>query len=145
MRALVKVLVNRIGIVAGVGIALALSSPASTIASVNFSCITFNWVNCNTLGPGFTATFSDDNPPAAPGQIAVTVTNANLGPVIAEIYFDDSGASALFTGIASIINGPGVAYSIGGAPPQLPSQNTAVPPFNSEAYFATANNPSPTN
>ena len=76
-------------------------------------------------------------------QLSVTVSPfgaqakflfSNSGPIacsIADVYFDDGS----LLGIASIINGPGVNFSQGASPPNLPAGNNATPPFETTAGF----------
>jgi hypothetical protein len=71
------------------------------------------------------------------GSGKVLFTFENSGPSacsITDIYFDSYDGGALAS-IASIDNSdPGVSFSAGAAPPDLPGGNNAVPPF-----VATAN------
>lgn len=53
----------------------------------------------------------------------------NAGPAVSslqDIYFDDN---ALLSSVSPIITGIGASFGQGAAPPNLPSGNTATPPF----------------
>lgn len=79
---------------------------------------------------------------AGSGTVIFTITNAMGGSAssIANVYFDDLAIAML--GAATITNGPGVVFSSGGSPGNLPAGNTAG--FNADFAFS-ANNPKPTN
>ena len=65
----------------------------------------------------------------------------NVGPSassIADIYFEDDGT---LLGIASIANGPGVDFSQGASPGNLPGGNSISPPFQATAGFTADSNP----
>ncbi len=76
------------------------------------------------------------------GTVIFTVSNASGGSAssIANVYFDDLAIALL--GSVTITNGPGVAFSSGGSPSDLPAGNTAG--FAADRAFS-ANNPKPTN
>lgn len=76
---------------------------------------------------------------AGEAQLSVEVTDAGSGRAlftfrnvgsaamsITDIYFDNGTALA---SLHSITNGPGVQFSNGATPPNLPAGNNAVPPF----------------
>jgi hypothetical protein len=64
-------------------------------------------------------------------QVQFKFTN-NSTSSLADVYFDDG----TLLGIASITDsGPGVAFTQGASPPDLPSGNTASPPFQTTAGF----------
>lgn len=68
----------------------------------------------------------------------VLFTFLNSGPAassITDVYFDDGA----LLGIASIINGPGVNFSQGAAPPNLPGGNAVN--FNTTSGFLADSNP----
>ena len=75
-------------------------------------------------------------------------TFSNVGPTasfIAQIYFDDGPPQSLLQ-LVNVVNGPGVSFAQGGTPSDLPSGNTAIPPFvTTPGFLATANNPAPQN
>jgi len=76
----------------------------------------------------------------AVGLNQVSFTFANAGPLamsITDVYFDDGS----LLGIASIVEGPGVAYSQNATPPNLPGGNTANPPFQVTAGFSADSDP----
>ena len=78
---------------------------------------------------------------AGPGASQASFTFTNTGPgasSITDIYFDDG----TLLGIASIINGgPGVSFSQGASPGNLPAGNNASPPFDATAGFTADSNP----
>lgn len=84
------------------------------------------------------------------GQFSVVVTDLggsqasftfyNIGTFqssITDIYFDDG----VLLGIATVINGPGVNFSQGASPPDLPGGNNCVPPFDVTAGFLADSDP----
>lgn len=74
------------------------------------------------------------------GANNVLFTFKNTGPFassITDIYFDDGTLLALST----ITNGPGVDFSVGAAPGNLPGGNALSPAFNNTAGFASDSNP----
>ena len=86
-----------------------------------------------------------NNPEDLSGQLAVEVTangamvdfkftnNVGIASSIADIYFDDG----TLLGIASITDsGDGVAFSSPASPGNLPSGNTATPPFVTTVPFS---------
>jgi hypothetical protein len=74
------------------------------------------------------------------GENQVMFHFTNLGPYassITAIYFDDGA----LLGIASINNGPGVSFSQGAAPPDLPGGNQCDPDFEVTAGFLADSDP----
>lgn len=70
-----------------------------------------------------------------PGANQVTFHFINTGPnasSIADVYFDDG----TLLGIANIIEGPGVAFSQGASPGNLPGGNNCQPAFETTAGFS---------
>ena len=71
-----------------------------------------------------------------PGSNQVLFTFSNTGPAassITDVYFDDG----VLTSVASIDNSdPGVSFSQGASPPNLPGANNVSPPFVTTAGFA---------
>lgn len=64
------------------------------------------------------------------GSNQVLFTFLNSGPLassITDVYFDDG--SNILDDINAIVNGPGVSFSTGASPPDLPGRNMASPPF----------------
>lgn len=108
-------------------LAVACWAPAASAITYSF----FNITNNN----------ADDV--ATAGQYLVDVTAAgaqvqfiftNSGPAassIADIYFDDGS----LLGIANIINGPGVSFSQGASPANLPGGNAIFPQFETTVGF----------
>ncbi len=77
---------------------------------------------------------------ADPDAGRVLFTFRNIGPLpmsITDIYFDDGA----LLGIASITNGPGVAFSQGASPGNLPAGNSISPPFVTTAGFLADSDP----
>ena len=70
-------------------------------------------------------------------QVQFKFTN-NSSSSLTDVYFDDG----TLLGIASITDsGPGVAFSAGGSPPNLPGGNTASPSFATTAGFLADSDP----
>jgi len=75
---------------------------------------------------------------SAGNQVAFQLYNTGpLASSITDIYFDDG----VLLGIASINNGPNVAFSQGASPSDLPSGNNAVPPFETTPGFSADSDP----
>jgi hypothetical protein len=118
------------------GTALALATAVllsgGAAHAIGFSCITGN--NATQCGIGeaqFSATL------AAFGAGQVSITFLNSGPTasfIAQVYIDDDASA--FAGIASITDGTGTDFEIGGSPPNLPGGNTVSPVFTATARAA---------
>jgi hypothetical protein len=75
-----------------------------------------------------------------PGPNQVLFKFYNIGSAdssIADIYFDDG----TLLGIASIVNGAGVAFSQGASPGNLPGGDTISPPFVTTADFLADSDP----
>lgn len=95
---------------------------------------------------------NSDATAAGEAQLSVTVgeqdgmasfTFENDGPVassITDIYFDDG----TLLDLATIINGPGVLFSVGANPGELPGANAANPPFVTTAGFSADSDAPPT-
>lgn len=123
------------------GLALAvtvLGFGVERASAFGFGCVTNNSATDCGIGEAQLSGDFSTNPPAGAGQVLLTLTNAGpLASSIAQVYLDD-GVSALFAGIASIVNGSGVNFSVGGSPPDLPGGNTVG--FTAD-FLATANAP----
>jgi hypothetical protein len=122
---------------------LLLLTASSSFAAPIFSygCITDNGNGCAAMSSQLTVEINN-----VAGLPAFTFVNA--GPTASSItglYWDDD--NNLLLSVNSLVgSGAGVAFSAGGTPASLPSQNTAVPPFTSDTSLtATANNPAPAN
>ncbi len=116
-----------------------LAIPPAHATTFGFGCITDNGNGCASLAPQLTVDLSD------PGGGQALFTFHNAGPIassVAGIYWDDNGG--VLGSIDSFIPSAGVAFGVGGTPANLPSQNTAVPPFTTD-FTATADSPAPTN
>lgn len=88
----------------------------------------------------------------AEAQLTVVVSEGDLGHVLFTFYNAGPGASSItdvyfddgsLLGISDIINGPGVLFSPGASPDNLPGGNEADPPFVTTAGF-NADSDSPT-
>ncbi|HEX5065147.1 MAG TPA: PEP-CTERM sorting domain-containing protein [Myxococcota bacterium] len=67
------------------------------------------------------------------GQIDFTFHNVGAAASsIADVYWDDGTLLSIF----SITNGPGVSFSQGATPPDLPGGNNASPPFVTSVGFS---------
>ena len=99
---------------------------SAAAATFGFSCITNN--NAGDCAAG-TAQLSVDVTDAGGGLVLFTFNNA--GPAassLADVYFDDGVLQTL----ESIINSPGVSFSEGASPPDLPGGNVLSPPFSAD-------------
>jgi hypothetical protein len=115
---------------------IAVALPASA-ASVGFGCITGNLASDCAIGEAQLHLAITDE---GSGQVRFTFSNSGpLPSVISEIYFDDGA----LLGIASIIDGTGVAFQQDAHPPDLPGGNLASPPFEVTAGFLAEAVPSP--
>jgi hypothetical protein len=102
-------------------LALAIGSPAFAIG---VTCISNNNAGDCAVGE---AQFSVDVSDAGGGLVLFTFNNA--GPAvssIADVYFDDG----VLRTIESIINSPGVSFSEGATPPNLPAAGNVSPAFD---------------
>jgi hypothetical protein len=110
---------------------------ASALATVTYS---FNNITANSLADaaaGEAQCFVDVDPV---GATQVSFTFRNNGPLamsITDVYFDDG----TLLGIASVVNFPGVSFTQGASPPNLPGGNLASPPFVTTAGFLADSNP----
>lgn len=106
-------------------VGLLMARPAAAL-TIGFYKITNNG-NTNVAAQ-LTADVTD----AGGGQ--VNFTFYNIGPIassITDIYFDDG----TLLDIATVINGPGVSFSEGAAPPNLPGGQSISPNFNTTQGF----------
>lgn len=97
---------------------LATSMWASTAEAVLYGFTNITGNNAVNAAAGEAQLFVDVTNPVA-GQARLTFLN--IGPIamsITDIYVDDDGGN--FSGIASILNGPGVNFVTGASPPNLP-------------------------
>jgi len=127
------------------GFALAgYSSPAQAeIITLGFGNISANDVN--DAATGETQLFVDifnsaEDPSISASQIVIRFRNE--GPAassITDVYIDDDGGSILSMG--SIRNGPGVDFSAGASPGDLPAGNNADPDFSATTGLTADSNP----
>lgn len=116
---------------------LAVAAPAKA-ATLSFFCITNNSAGNCAIGES---------------QLSVNVSTygtnqarfdfLNVGAdasSITDVYFDDGA----LLGIATIVNGPGVSFSQGASPPNLPGGNNVTPPFQVTEGFLADSDPSVT-
>jgi hypothetical protein len=79
------------------------------------------------------------------GTTGVEFTFRNTGPIassIAQLYLENS----VFSSIASILNQPGVSFSMGAKPGNLPGSTNVTPAFQVTPGFAvSADSPAPAN
>ena len=118
------------GIVAAVWVA-----PTWGITTLSFDNISANSVGDALIGE--TQLFVDV---ADIGGSQVSFRFYNTGPnasSITDVYFEDG----TLLGIATVINAPGVNFSQGASPGNLPSANQAVPPFVATAGFTADSDP----
>lgn len=123
-------------------LAVGMLSLATAVAQADsitypFFCITNNdAADCAVGEAQLSVTVSNDG--VGFGQVKFTFNNS--GPQdssIADAYFDDG----TLLGIATIINGPGVSFSLGASPPDLPGGNALSPPFEATAGFTADSDP----
>ena len=111
----------------------------SQAVTYGFDCITGNVAGDCSIGE---AQLTVDVTDAGAGQVLFTFNNA--GPEassITDVYFDDGSISSI-SAIASIDNSvPGVNFSIGAAPPDLPGGNSISPAFNATMGLTADSNP----
>jgi MYXO-CTERM domain-containing protein len=116
--------------------AMAVSS-ATALATVTYS---FQNVTANSVANAASgqAQLSVDVAPVGLNQVSFTFFNAGPAAMsITDVYFDDG----TLLGIASITNGPGVNFSQGASPPNLPGGNLLTPAFNTTAGFFADSDP----
>ena len=129
-----------------------LKSAACAVAVLGLT----SWVSAGPIYGFYNITNNTAADAATAGQFSVEVIDAgsyqvdfkfrNAGPLassITDIYFDDG----TLLGIAQIFNGgPGVSFSQGAAPPDLPGGNTLTPAFDTTSGFlADSNSPAQPN
>lgn len=113
-----------------VGAALALAAgtllSSGSAGAIGFTCITGNNAGQCAIGEAqFSATLAD----LGAGLVGVTFANSGPAPsFIAQVYIDDDAGA--FASIASIVNGVGTNFAVGGSPPNLPGGNSITPPFS---------------
>ncbi len=118
--------------------ALGLTSSAFGSIMLSFKNITGNSATNAAIGETqLSVTVS--NPGA--GQVDFRFDNIGLGQSsITQVYFHDGS----LLGIANVINGPGVSFTQGANPPDLPGGNSVTPAFQTTAGFlAESTNPPP--
>ena len=116
-------------------LALTAIAPAAHSEMLSFGCITNESAqNCATGALQLTVEVL-----AAPnGQVQFIFRNiGSAASSIADVYFDDG----TLLGLASITNGPGVNFSQGASPGNLPGANNISPAFETTAGFNADSNP----
>ncbi len=122
--------------VCAAGLAASPFVMANTI-TYTFDNITHNNANDAALGED---QLRVDLSEYADGQVAFKFYHDGTVPMsITDVYFDDG----TLLGIAQIINGAGVAFSLGASPGELPGANNITPNFETTAFFL-ADSDSPT-
>lgn len=112
-----------------------VATPAKAV-TLSFFCITGNNpANCAVGESQLTVDVLDPGG----GQVLFHFKNMSGGSAssITDVYFDDG----TLLGISSIANGPGVSFSQGASPPNLPGGNTVSPPFQVTAGFLADSDP----
>ena len=131
---------TRLGAVVATVLAFALTAlTAPTPATaLGFDCISDNLAGDCAIGEAQLSVDVSD-----PGGSQVLFTFTNSGPdasSITDVYFDDGA----LLGIAAIINDPpDVVFSVPATPSNLPSANSASPPFVTTAGFSADSDPPP--
>lgn len=121
--------------VLGAVLAAGFASSASAGVLFYFANITANNVADAAAGEAQLSVMVSD---VGGGQVSFLFSNSGPAPMsITDVYFDDGS----LLGIASITNGPGVDFSQGAAPPNLPGGNSISPPFITSAGFSADSNP----
>lgn len=118
-------------IVAVVVVGLVVSMPVGALASV----YSFSRITSNSIDNVATQLLVEV---AAVGDTQVSFKFSNSGPIassITDVYFDDGA----LLGIASIVNGTGVAFSTPATPPDLPGGGGVG--FITTAGFSADSNP----
>lgn len=116
--------------VLAIWVCFAHSALAAT-TSYAFNCLTNN--NAANCGAGQAQLFMDVSNTVNPNQVLFEFRD--VGPAassIADIYFDDGS----LLGIAQVYNMPGVSFSVGASPGNLPGANAAGPAFVTTAGFS---------
>jgi hypothetical protein len=109
-----------------------------------------SWASAGPIYGFYNITGNNPADAATAGQFDVEVNDAgshrvdftfrNAGPAassITDVYFDDG----TLLGIAQIFAGPGVSFSQGASPPNLPGGNTLSPAFLTSAGFLSDSDP----
>lgn len=118
--------------VLGLVLAFFLILPTAARADVfGFTCITNNKLVDAETGEAQLSVDVKDN-----GSSQVLFEFRNEGPnasSITDVYFDDASVRVLQDNIASIVEGPGVAFDFGASPNNLPGGDALTPPFTRTA------------
>jgi len=114
-------------LVAATGLAIASSTLTATPAQaiqLSFSNISHNKVADAAIGEAqLFVNVTDASGTENPFATQALFSFSNIGPAassITDIYFDD-GRNSVLSGIAQIFNRPGVSFSAGATPPNLPA------------------------
>src|SRR3954451_3659917 len=110
---------------------LCLSIAAVSASAATITCLTSNTTQCSTVAANIDI--------SAQGS-ALTISNNNsLASAIDIIYFDAT-PNNLISGIVIGAHTGTVSFQQGGAPPDLPLGNLAVPVFNSDFRISSTSN-----
>lgn len=125
---------------------LAVAGAATAGPVFSFTGVSNNSVSDTLIGETQLSVEIND---AGAGQVWFTFRNSGPDPSsISNVYFDDGpGGSGVLAAIAGFDNSdPGVQFSTGGAPGDLPGGNSYTPAFSATANLtASANAPAPQN
>jgi hypothetical protein len=110
--------------------ALATPKSASAAIVIGFDCITNNSGSCNSFEGDLSGLIT-----VSGASLSLTVSNAPAGTGSIEAIYADGN---VLTGLTSIIDSPpNVDFASGGAPPDLPGNETVVPSFDAD-FWATS-------
>jgi hypothetical protein len=108
--------------------------------SFSYSCTNNNAADvAGSLGQ-FSVVLTDLGNTGTGGAPSASFKFYNIGDYqssITDIYFDDG----VLLGIADVINGPGVSFSEGASPGDLPGRNECDPPFETTVDFLADSDP----
>ena len=114
-----------------------LTAMTAQSAQFDFYCITLNDTSGTACAIGVAQVRVEVTEPSS-GQVLFRFTNS--GPSnssVTDIYYDDGSLGSLI----SITGGPGVSFSQGASPGNLPGGNNINPPFVTSTSFSADSNP----
>lgn len=127
-------------VVSAFGLGVLLLAAASSAEAYSFTCLSQDSLpHCATGQTQLSVQLSSYT-----GPDQVLFTFFNIGPnasSITAVYFDDGG---LLGGVAAILNGPGVSFSQGATPPNLPAGRELPRQFQAD-FAADSNAPTAPN